>query len=214
MSAAWTERNLWQRQRSGGYAILIVVVAVALLVLLYFMDIQAIFGPSVSVKQARPEERPWLEEGLIVAADKLIKLPKPPKPELKEPFRITAPVFFNESERGQVTLYFTAAGEVSGSWYCEYSHESRDYAFDATFTGNIDVTKAYTKNDRVDNSMLYFITKGDYTQMLYNVDTGRRNTEQGLVYVTGWVMPDYSAEGLITITTDKSWSATYNWQSE
>jgi len=192
--------------------LLVVLLAVAILMLLYFIDINALFGPSIPPKKRSAKHRPWLEEDRIVPSDRLIKPSEPPKPELNKPFTLTAPVFLDDSERGTVALDFTVAGEVSGSWHCEYSHDNRNYTFDATFTGNIDVTKTYVENDEANKSKLYFITKGNYTQTVYNVEASSETSDQGLVYVTGWLGPDYSAEGLITITTDKTWSATYTWQ--
>ena len=63
--------------------------------------------------------------------------------------------------------------------------------------------------ETVDESKLYFITKGTYKQTAYNAKTGTKTLDEGLVYVTGWLNTDYSVSGLITITTDKTWSATY-----
>jgi len=60
-----------------------------------------------------------------------------------------------------------------------------------------------------DESMLYFITKGTYKQACRNTEAGTETSEAGLVYVTGWLCPDYSVNGLVTITTDRSWSASY-----
>jgi len=213
---------VFARQKTGvvyvwhgpGFAMLLLLVAIAILALLYVIQMDAFFGPVAPGRQSTAKHRPWLEEDRIVPTDRLIKPPGPPKPELNEPFTLTAPVFIDDSKRGTVALDFTVAGEVSGSWHCEYSHDNRDYAFDAAFTGNIDITNTYSKGETTDESKLYFITKGNYTQTVYNVEAGSETSEQGLVYVTGWLGPDYSAEGLITITTDKTWSATYTWQAE
>lgn len=196
-----------------GFVLLLVLVAVAILALLYVIQIDAFFGPVAPGGRTPAEHRPWLEEGRIVPSDKLIKLPEPPKPELNKPLTVTARVQLDESERGTVILDFTVAGEVAGAWHCEYSHDNRNYTFDASFAGNIDATKTYSKGKATDESKLYFITKGIYSQTGYDVVAGTETFEQGLVYVTGWLSPDYSAEGLITITTDKTWSAAYTWQT-
>jgi type II secretory pathway pseudopilin PulG len=198
---------------SRGFVLLLVLVAIAILAILYVMQMETFFGPVAPSGQSTAKHKPWLEEGRIVPSDKLIKLPRPPRLELNKPLTVTARVRLNESERGTVILDFTVVGEVAGTWYCEYSHDNRNYMFDAAFAGNVDVTKTYSKGKNPDESKLYFITKGNYTQTVYNVETGSETTEQGLVYVTGWLSPDHSAEGLITITTDKTWSAAYAWQT-
>jgi len=211
-------------KKNSGFAIVIVLAALVILMLLYFIDIKALFGPSLNAKKgSAPQSRPWLEEDLILGPDKLITLPKPPKPSLDEALTITAFVSRGEDERGEMVLEFNTQGEVSGSWSCEYSHDQKDYSIEAAFAGNIDVEKTYyripptratRKPQDPDDSMLYFITKGEYTQKDYNNETGRLTETQGLIYITGWLSPDCSADGLITITTDKKWSETYNWQSQ
>jgi hypothetical protein len=196
-----------------GFVLLLVLVAVAILALLYIIQMEAFFGPVAPGRQSTAMHKPWLEEDRIVPSDKLIKLPRPPKPELNKPLSVTARVRLDESERGTVILDFTVAGEVTGAWHCEYSHDNRNYTFDAAFKGNIDITKTYSKGKTTDESRLFFITKGTYSQTGCDVVAGTETFEQGLVYVTGWLSPDYSAEGLITITTDKAWSAAYTWQT-
>lgn len=198
---------------SRGFVLLLVLVAVAILAILYIMQMEAFFGLVAPGRQSTAMHKPWLEEDRIVPSDKLIKLPEPPKPELNKPLTVTARVRLNESERGTVILDFTVAGEVTGAWHCEYSHDNRNYTFDAAFAGNVDVSKTYSKGKTTDESKLYFITKGAYSQTGYDVVASTEPFKQGLAYVTGWLSPDYSAEGLITVTTDKTWSAAYAWQT-
>ena len=211
----WPKTNA-QRQQ-GGFAILIVLVAVVIMMMLYFIDMRAIFRTEPRSK--RPEdrpERPWLEEHRIVGKNILIKMPKPPKPQLDSDFKLKAVVTYDDSDRGELTLDFTIDGEVSGQWYCSYSHESRYYTFEADLAGNIDVEKTWidSQTNAADPSKLYFITRGKYTQTVYNQGSGVRSSEQGTAYVTGFLGSDYSASGLIVITTDQIWSAKYEWQTE
>ena len=204
--------------RSGqcgrGFVLLLVLVAVAILALLYVIQMDAFFGPVSPGKSTKAEHRPWLEEGRIVPGDKLIKPPQPPKPALSEPFTLTAQVSIDKSDRGTATLEFAVSGEVRGAWYSEYSNEDRDYIMEATFAGNIDTDKTYSEGETIDESKLYFITKGAYKQTAYNAEAGTKTLDEGLVYVTGWLGTDYSVSGLITITTDRTWSATYTLETE
>jgi hypothetical protein len=204
-------RGGWCRR---GVVLLLVLVAVAILALLYVIQMDVFFGPVSPGKSTRAEHRPWLEEGRIVPRDKLIKPPQPPKPALGEPLALTAPVMIDESERGTAILEFAVSGEVKGAWYSEHSNEDRDYTMEATFAGNIDTDKTYSEGDAIDESKLYFITKGTYKQTAYNAEAGTKTLDEGLVYVTGWLSADYSVSGLITITTDKTWSATYTLETE
>ena len=194
--------------------LLAVLVAVAILMLLYFIDIKAIFGPKLRTKSEKPTVRPWLEEQRIAGDDVLIKMPKAPKPVIDQDFTVTGQVISDDSDRGEINISFNTAGEVSGDWFCEYSVESRDYTFEADFAGNIDITKTYSDKKDKDKSKLYFITKGSYTQTIYNSQTGNQTQEKGTIYTTGWLDNNYTATGVITITTDKSWSASYDFQAE
>jgi hypothetical protein len=118
------------------------------------------------------------------------------------------------NDRGTATIEFAVSGEAKGVWYSEYSNEDRDYTMEATFAGNIDIDKTYSTGEIVDKSRLYFITKGTYKQTAYNAEAGTKTLDEGLVYVTGWLNTDYSVNGLITITTDKTWSAVYTMETE
>ena len=197
----------------SGFVLLIVLVAVAIMMVLYFLDFSVIFGPGIKTKSGAAESRPWLEENLIAEPDKLIELPKRPKPALDEDFSLTAQVTRDDDKRGEVIIDFADNGQVSGSWQCQYSHDKRNDSFEAAFAGNIVADKSYSDEKTNDPSKLYFITKGNYIQTIYNPAKNRQSSTEGTIYVTGWLNPDYSAFGLITITTDKKWSAVYNWQS-
>lgn len=199
-------RGGWYRR---GFVLLLVLAAIAILAILYVMQMETFLGPVLPGGQSTAKHRPWLEEDRIVPSDKLIKPPRPPKPALGEPLALTAIVKIDGSDRGSATLEFAVSGEVKGVWYSEYSNEDRDYTMEATFAGNIDTDKTWSEGEATDESRLYFITKGAYKQTAYNVEAGTKTLDEGLVYVTGWLNTDYSASGLITITTDKTWSATY-----
>jgi hypothetical protein len=197
-----------------GFALLLLLVAVAILALLYIIQMGAFFGPVVPGAKRTAEHRPWLDEDRIVPSDKLIKPPRPPKPAISEPLTLSARVRMDGNDRGTATLEFAVSGEVKGVWYSEYSNEDRDYTMEATFAGNIDIDKTYSMGELVDESRLYFITKGTYKQTIYNVQTGSTTLDEGLIYATGWLHTDYSVSGLLTITTDKTWSASYELETE
>jgi len=192
-----------------------VLVAIVILMMLYFIDIQAIFGPNLKNKSGKPTLRPWLQEDRLAGPDELIKMPKPPKPTIDEDFAVTADVTSDGAGRGKVILEFNTAGEVTGNWSCEYSNNDRDYSFAADFAGNIDVTKTFSDDRGQNESLLFVITKGKYTRRIYNGQTNRTTEEAGIIYVTGYLAGDYTAAGQIVITDkEHSFSASFNWQSE
>jgi len=108
-----------------GAALLLFLIAVAILAILYVIQMEAFFGPVARKRPAQPEHRPWLQEDLIVPSEKLIKPPQPPKPMINEPITLSANVRLDESDRGTAVLEFAVSGEVGGNWHCEYSHAWR-----------------------------------------------------------------------------------------
>ena len=141
-------------------------------------------------------------------------MPDPPKPQLSKPIRIAADVLREGNPRGIITLEFATNGEVSGKWDCSYAYEQSQYSYAAGFKGNIDVEETYVDQDgNQDESKLFFITKGTFTKTTANQTSGISSGTDGCVYVTGWLNPDHSAHGRITITTDETWSAVYTWNA-
>ena len=199
-----------------GFAGLVVLVAIAIVMLLMMMQMKAFFRtrpkPLIPITDIN---RPWLESDKILDSDQLITLPEPPKPQLSKPIQIAADVRREENPRGKITIEFATNGEVSGKWKCSYAYKDRQYSYTADFKGNIDVEETYVdRDDRSDESQLFFITRGDYTKTIANQNTGESSDTEGCVYVTGWLGPDHSAHGRITITTDETWSAVYTWNAE
>ncbi len=199
--------------RKNGFAVLIVLVAVAIVMMLYMVNMTAIFGPGTSTA---PRERPlWEDEDRIVGLDVFIKLPKAPQPSLDDSVAVMGQVTRKDSYRGDIAIEFNTVGEIAGNWHGSYRHDNKKYTFEAQFAGNIDVSKTYSADGRIDKSKLYFITKGEYTQTVLNEKTENSSATQGIIYVAGWLSPDYSAHGKLAITTEeRDFSAEYLWQSE
>ncbi len=195
-----------------GSALIALLVGMVILLILYAIDFRAIFG--TGRLPAAPEEVPWRQEHRLAGPDQHIKLPSPPKPAIDENFTILAPVTRNDAPRGDITIDFTDMGEITGTWSCQYQHETRHYAFDANFAGNIDITKKFIDESGTDKSKLFFIAKGIYTKKFAAPHTVNPSAETGTIYVTGFLDKNYQAQGAITITTDQTWSAVYPFTSQ
>ena len=63
-----------KHKKNNGFAILIVLVAVVILMLLYFVQIDTLFGPSLPSEPAGIEEHPWVLEELLIAEDQPISV--------------------------------------------------------------------------------------------------------------------------------------------
>lgn len=194
-------------QRSG-FAILIVLVAVAILMLLYFVQIDAFFGPGLPSQPAGIEQHPWVLEDLLIPEGQDIKLPRSPKPDLDEPFSISAPVRRDDADRGTVTLSFDTNGRMTAQWQCAYEQTGQEYQIDADMKGNISAKRTYEDTQGKDKSRLFFIAKGPYTKKPLDGDTAFGG-EKGTCWLIGWLKPDHSVQGYVTITTDQQWAAAY-----
>jgi len=199
--------------KHNGYAALLMLLIVLVIgMMLYFVDIRAIFGPSIPTRPAKIEERPWRIENLIVPEEQDIKLPRPSKIDITEPLELAAQVQRNGQPRGSVKLRIAPDGRLLAKWESFYTHEKRSFKITAKITGNIDAK--YLCNDETgnpDDSLLFFIGKGQY-QQLTSVENGPAAEENGTVYLIGSLSPQKQIHGTLTITTDQSWSAVYEFQ--
>ncbi len=201
------------RQSCRSFLALAALIVIAIIAILYFMQISSLFRISVPPgSKGKTYRKPWHDEDRLLGPDTIIELPKPPKPGIDEPFTLEADVTRNDQNRGVITLEFMDNGKVNGSWYCSYSYDEKHYTCEAGFSGNIDVEVTYRNDEgKKDKTQLYFITKGNYAKETYVESTDDSSIENGIVYVTGFIEPDHSASGKLTITTDKEWSAQYQW---
>ncbi|MHC5088974.1 MAG: hypothetical protein ACYSOT_05130, partial [Planctomycetota bacterium] len=153
-----------KHKKNNGFAILIVLVAVVILMLLYFVQIDTLFGPSLPSEPAGIEEHPWVLEELLIAEDQPVKLPRRPKPELNERFSVAAAVVRNGADRGTVTVAFDTDGRIQAAWDCVYKQSEIDYRVNAETQGNINVKRTWQDDNGKDKSRLFFIAKGRYTK--------------------------------------------------
>jgi len=188
--------------------ILIVLVAVAIMMLLYFVQIEAFFEPGLPGKRAGVEEHPWVLEELLASDNEDIKLPRRPKLKLEEPLSITAPVSRNKAERGEVTVVFNTDGRIGANWQCTYEQAGMVYRVDAQINGNIHVKRTFQDEAGKDKSRLFFIARGRYMKTAQGETAGTLG-EKGAAWLTGWISPDRRIEGHVTLTTNQQWAAAY-----
>jgi hypothetical protein len=202
--------------KKDGYAALLGILIVLVIgIMIYFLDMKAIFGPGRHYNQNsnRPEDRPWLMEDLLAPKDQLIPVPRKGQPELLEPLNLTAPVQRNQAPRGSVSIAFGKDCRVVADWVSTYEYDKKTFQLQAQMKGNIVPSRIYRDADKnEDKTRLFFIGKGPYTQTTQWADAPTR-TEQGTAYITGWLSPDHTVQGAVTITTDQAWSAVYDFQT-
>jgi hypothetical protein len=197
-------------KNKGFAAILGLLVVIAIAMMIYFLDIRAIFGPSQQYanRPTQEEDRPWLMEEMLIAADKNVPPPHRGQPELLAIVNLQGVVERNNAPRGRIALTFSRDCRILADWSAQYNTENKMYSIHSLMKGNIVPDKAYSGDNGSDPTRLYFFAKGAYAQTTQLSDKTSQ-TENGIAYIMGWLRPDYTAEGTITITTDQSWSALY-----
>ncbi len=198
-------------KNKGFAAILGLLVVLVIAMMLYFMDIQAIFGPSRQYAQrpTQEEDRPWLMEEMLIAEDQTVPPPHRGQPQLLEAINLQGNVQRNNAPRGSVKIILGKDCRVNADWSTTYNEDKKIRTLYSQMKGNIVPDKVYSDDNGSDKSRLYFFAKGTYSENIQSSDKATTRKENGTAYIMGWLRPDHSAEGTITITTDQSWSALY-----
>lgn len=193
-----------------GYAVLVVLIAVAILMILYAVQMRALFVGNGPKTPTGIEQRPWQLEELLVGEGESVKLPRPPKPQFAEALDVAGQVTRDGDERGTVNIHFDTDGRVQATWKSSYKHNEQTISLNAEMKGNINVKQTYEDTDGKDKSRLFFIAQGPYLKQTLD-PTAAVNDEKGTAWLIGWLHSDHHAEGHLTLTTDQKWSAVYDW---
>ena len=190
----------------NGYAILIVLVAVAIVLILYGVQMKTLFVPDLPPNDTAVQERPWMLEELLAAEGDTVKLPRPPKPEFNEAFAVEAAVQRDGADRGKVTVGFKTSGRLQGRWNTRYTQNGNTYAITAEMEGNVDTQRTWEEAGRHDKSRLFFIGRGPYVRKTAGE---LEPDETGTAWMLGWLGADRIVTGHIALTTDQKRSAVY-----
>ena len=204
---------MFSRINNRGSALLMLLIAIAILAILYTIDIRAIFGLALSTHPAGVEQHPWALEELLVPEGEPIRLPKRPKPTLGQAMMLSGQAVRDDLPRGNVTIMVAADGRVQAQWTADYTHQQKQYHVEATAAGNIDINQTYADANGKDKSRLFFIAKGPYNLITHDPQTGP-SEENGTVWLLGYLRPNGQAQGTLTLTTDQQWSAVYHYTAQ
>ena len=199
--------------KQKGSALLIVLIAVAIMLVLYGIQMKSLFGPRGQTQPVGVEERPWQLEHLLADEGEKIKLPRKPKPRLSEPLRVSVDVTRNNETKGTAAITFKPDGHIDAVWDCRYGYDEKTISISAEMAGNINVRQTYEDENGRDKSRLFFIAKGHYLKTSTTATIGTER-EKGKAWLLGWLAADGTAEGHITITTDETWSAAYAFSTQ
>jgi hypothetical protein len=204
--------------RAGYIGLLMLVIAMAIGAVIYFIMIKAVL-PDVGDERTQ-RVKVWDEEWRLdpCSPERLKEAKKSAKwlkvkPAIAEARTLEGEVKLGKDPRGNVTLTFSKDGKISGTWDAQYGYDNLSYEISAEFAGVTDPTKTFQEGDTVRPDLLYFITKGSYTQKSVDKKAARESAVQGTVYVAGWLDLAMTAKGEITLTTDKRGSTLYSFEA-
>lgn len=229
-----------RKNYKNGYVLLALLIGIAILALLYMIDLRAMLGQAGRID--RYAERPWFEEKRLLDADKfpVKQTGKKGKAVIAEQTKLNGVVRHESENRGELEITIDPNGKAYGRWNCQYQYTDSSYTITADFAGNIDPTKIYEDKNGTNKQLLYFITKGKYRQIKTDKATNNQWPTEETIYVVGWIHPvrdkasltpdgrqrqpvsngiqkDYSAKGKLFLMTDSDpenhGNAEYDWQT-
>lgn len=160
---------------------------------------------------------PWKEWRLREKAEK----PVPPISEKQAKlsaaikFDMNARLLGTEDPRGDLVLFVSSEGQISGNWSGTYSNDKKDN-FDVQggrFDGKVFPGKTYRDEKGEDPSKLYFLGKGKFMVHKTSADAKQYLIIGGDIYVRGWLSPNLSVAGDIIITSDEKYFQTFSFKA-
>jgi len=198
-----------------GFALLVLLIAVAIGMLIYYIDLSALFEEQPK-RDTSGDTLPWRQQQLLVGRGELIELPSQQQPSIEQPLRFNVHAESDGQSRGSVEFTIYADGTVAGNWNGTYYDAERANVdiMRGGFMGNIVPDMREGSGAQADGSELYFIAKGKFLVAKSNFDSGQLRHQSGDIYLTGWLAPDYSAHGKLTLTADRRSYEQFTWRAQ
>ncbi|MDD5011481.1 MAG: hypothetical protein PHQ00_05100 [Phycisphaerae bacterium] len=206
-----------KRAKNKGFALIAIAIAVLIIVVLYMINMTAMFGPID--KNRAYEERPWFEEQRLLGKEAfpIIQTGKKGKPVINDQTILKASVQRKDENRGNLEIVIEPNGLAKGRWQCAYEYTDSSYTISAEFIGNIDPTKTHQNETGKNPQLLYLITKGKYEQIRTDKKTGNQWPLEQTIYLVGWIYKDFSAKGKLFLMADSDedahGNAEYDWKT-
>jgi hypothetical protein len=207
-----------KKSKNRGSALIAIMIVVLIIVMLYMIDLTAMFGPID--KNRAYEERPWFENQRLLGKEAfpIKQTGKKGKVVINDETVLKGSVQRNNENRGDVEIVIEPNGLAKGHWQCAYEYIDSSYIISADFAGNIDPTKTYENENGKNKQLLYLITKGTYEQIKTDKKTGNQWPSKETIYVVGWINKDYSANGKLFLMAgndeESHGNAEYDWQTK
>ena len=185
----------------------------------------AIYGLQRYMKSHTPNQDPDTAQDLTPWKEWRLrqKSEKPAQPISEKQAKIPGTIRFDTNahlpgtadSRGELTLFVTPKGQISGAWSGTYYNDKKD-AFDIQgggFNGKAYPGKIYRDEKGEDPSKLSFLGKGNFNIHKVSAETKEYRILGGDIYVRGWLNPDLSVTGEIIITGDETFSDTFSFKA-
>jgi hypothetical protein len=199
-----------QAHRCGGYILLIGLLVVVILGLILYY--KSFIGHGIETDTGQelknPPWRQWHNIQKYAARNGLGK-PASEQPKITEPMVLSAQLLENQGERGTITLMFRPDYTIKGTWQGSYSvgpNKAREYELTiCKFEGYLVPDETHADLEKRDNpAKIYFLSKGFFMLVEYNNENRKVDKISGDIYVSGWLIPDYTIQqGRVIITSDK-----------
>lgn len=160
---------------------------------------------------------PWKEWRLREKSEKPVPPISETQAKISKTIRFDTNVYLpgTNDPRGELTLYFSPQGIISGTWSGVYYNDKKDN-FDVQpshFDGRVFPGKIYRDKKGEDPSKLYFLSAGNFMIHKVSAETKEYRILGGAIYVRGWLNPDLSVTGEIIITGDETYSDTFSFKT-
>ncbi len=204
-------------RRQGGFMLIMLIIALAIGLIVYLMMIRTVM-PDIGNERNRPA-RVWEEDWRLdpcsperIAAAKKAGKYLAAKPAILEKLSLDCPVTLKDQPRGKTRLAISPDGSIKGSWIAQYKHGDIEYDIAADFAGITDPTRQFEESGTLKPELLYYICRGNYAQKSWDTKNEVEGRQKGIIYVDGW-FDGRAATGQITLTTDRTWSAVYQYST-
>lgn len=206
------ENNCCTRQnhRNAGYILLLMLLAVVLMGV--FFTFKSWRGYGVKIEDGRELENPpwkqWQKIQKYLARGGL-GTPDSQQPQISEGIGLTAPLFEDENGRGTIALAFRPDCTIKGSWQGRFfvdPNRSREFELAACkINGYLIPDETYVGvRNRSEPEKIYFLSKGNFILVDYNGALHRTTKLSGSIFVSGWLLPDYTIQqGQVIMTSDE-----------
>ncbi|MBN1786847.1 MAG: hypothetical protein JW806_00455 [Sedimentisphaerales bacterium] len=129
----------------------------------------------------------------------------PQQPKITEHLGLSATLFKEQDKRGTIILEFFSDYTIEGDWLGSYysdPNKTKELDLKGEFKGYIipDATRAGLDISN-DPNKIYFLSYGTFVGVEYDNKGDRPRKVMGIIYVSGWLGPDYTIHQGQVVTT-------------